>query len=379
MRRGRRNILIVCGSVSLLVIAALFVARCGSVISGDFTGDGKAFNFREPSCKAAFTPPPADAVDVRYLGSGGIYLGWHGNVVLLGPFFSDPGVVAAQFCKLQYDTARIADHLQNVAPASVRAILLGHSHYDHIGDIPIVARQYAPGALIYTNLTGTRMLAYYPDLRARTREVKEAQPIQIMDSSGKVVMNIHAVPSDHAPQLCKWRHWPCDFADCQVKDNWTTPFEQHNLRDFCGGDPFAYVIDLIEDGKIRYRIYYNDAAATAPRGIPTGELLTEHPYDLAIICMASYDFVDEYPRALLSKITPRHVILSHYENFFSKSERRWEFVPLLTDAKAGTFMRDLRNGHTITKPLPPTNKVCGPSTREWTMPVPGEQMLFHPD
>jgi len=380
MHRGLRNGLIVAGAASLLSVAVFAAIRGGSVIPGDLTGDGKKFDFNNPPCQAGVTIPTPDAVDVRYTGSGGVYIGWQGNAILLGPFFSNPGLITAQFRNLHHDEDRIHQHMQALAGVPIRAILTGHSHYDHIGDVPVVARQYAPQAKIYTNTTGTRMLAAYSDLRSRLATIDEHKPISITDSAGNEVMRIHAVMSDHAPQLCRCRHWPCDYADCSIEKDWTTAFEQHKLRSFCGGQTYAFVIDLMVGKKIQYRIYYNDAAATAPLGIPSEALSAEHPvYDLAILCMASYDFVKDYPAKLLAAIRPRHVVLSHYEDFFSKSEGHWRFVPLLTDAKAARFLRELRDSHVVTDPLPPANKVCGPATREWTMPVPAEQMLFQPD
>jgi hypothetical protein len=379
MHKGLRNGLIVAGAASLLSVAVLAAIRGGSVIPGDLTGDGKQFDFNNPTCQAGVTRPNPDAVDVRYTGSGGVYIGWQGNAILLGPFFSNPGLITAQFRNLHHDENRIHQHMQALVGTPIRAILTGHSHYDHIGDVPIVARRYAPQAKIYTNSTGARMLAAYGDLRSRLATIDEHTPISITDAGGKEVMRIRAVASDHAPQLCSCRHWPCDYADCSVDKDWTTPFEQHKLRDFCGGQTFAFIIDLKRGDTIQYRIYYNDAAPAAPLGIPSDALSGEHPYDLAILCMASYDFVKQYPAKLLAAIKPRHVVLSHYEDFFSKSEGRWRFVPLLTDAKAARFLRELRDSHVVTDPLPPTNKVCGPATREWTMPVPAEQMLFQPD
>jgi len=377
MHRGLRNGLIVAAAVSLLSAAVFAAIRGGSVIPGDFTGDGKTFDFRNPPCQAGVTTPTPDAVDLRYTGSGGIYIGWKGNAILLGPFFSNPGLVAAQFSNLHHDMDRIQQHMQALTGVPIRAILTGHAHYDHIGDVPIVARQYAPQAKIYTNETGTRMLAAYPDLKTRLEPINMLRPMEIKNASGNEVFRIQAVASDHAPQLCSCRYWPCDYADCEVKQDWTTPFEQHKLREFCGGQTYAFVIDLMDGDKVQYRIYYNDAAANWPLGIPIG--FRDHPFDLAIICMASFDFVKYYPSQLLAAIKPRHVVLSHYEDFFSKSEGRWRFVPLLTDAKAARFLRELRDSHVVINPLPPANRVCGPASREWTMPVPAEQMLFRPD
>jgi L-ascorbate metabolism protein UlaG (beta-lactamase superfamily) len=378
MHKGLRIGLLALGAMSLVAFAVFGAIRGGSIVPGDFTADGKAFDFNNPQCQAAVTTPATDAVDVRYLGSGGIYLGWKGNAILLGPFFSNPSVTAAQFGHLHHDLDRIQQHMQAIAGVPIRAILTGHSHYDHIGDVPIVARQYAPQAKIYANSTGTRMLAAYSYLRGRLATIDEHTPIHITDAAGKEIVRIQAVISDHAPQLCSCRHWPCDFADCKVEQDWTTPFEQHKLREFCGGQTYAFVIDLLDGDKIQYRIYYNDAAATAPLGIPSAAISAKHPFDLAILCMASYDFVKQYPSMLLVALKPRHVVLSHYEDFFSRSEGRWRFVPLLTDAKAARFLRELRDSHVVINPLPPTNKVCGPSTSEWTMPVPAEQMLFRP-
>lgn len=106
--------------------------------------------------------------------------------------------------------------------------------------------------------------------------------------------------------------------------------------------------------------------------------LSNVPYDVAILCIASYDFVHGYPEAVLRGVRPRHVLLAHYEDFFSKSEERWHFVPLLSGKKAARFITRMLATHAIAGGLAAetTKPVCGAAGDGWTMPVPGEQVLF---
>jgi len=68
--------------------------------------------------------------------------------------------------------------------------------------------------------------------------------------------------------------------------------------------------------------------------------------------------------------------VGHYENFFSRSEGRWRFGPLLTNSKANAFFQRLRRIDYQTDPLPPVTKPCGVAADRWTMPVPDGQMIF---
>jgi L-ascorbate metabolism protein UlaG (beta-lactamase superfamily) len=374
MRSSKKRAIFVVLLTGLLLTAVL--TRCGSVIQGNYTSDGQPFDFAHPRCIAATVEPPLTQVDIRYLGSGGVYIGWGHDAIMTGPFFSNPGVFGAAFGRFESDRERIRLHLRNIPVQKVRAILMGHSHYDHIGDIPVVSQEYAPASLIYANASGVNMLVAYPALRKRLHTVRTNEPILIRDADNREVMRIYPVPSDHAPQLCRWRGWPCEFAHCGQASAWSTPFDEHRMSDFCGGQPYAYVIDLIHEGEVKYRIYYNDAAAQPPLGVPDAAFTGPRPYDIAIICLPSYDFVRDYPEALLSYLKPRHLILGHYENFFSRSEGHWRFVPLLTNSKANAFFQRLQQIDYQADPLPPVTKPCGVSADRWTMPVPDGQMIF---
>jgi L-ascorbate metabolism protein UlaG (beta-lactamase superfamily) len=343
----------------MVSVAAL---RCSATISEEITADDKPFNYRKPPCSGSIQSPQADEVDVRYLGTGGVYVGWRGTGVLFGPFFSNPPLTSNLIGKYRHDRTRIEAHLEKVPLDTIRAIVTGHSHYDHFGDVPVVAGM-ACAAGIHVNAAGVAMLRGYPSLQKRVREVHEGDSFMVARA-----MRIRPVASDHAPQLCGLRRWPCELYVCE-QPLWTTDFEQHSPRDFCRGNTFAYVIELLDaDGRCVFRLYYNDSAPDAPLGIPAPE-----KYDLAILTIASFLHVRGYPEQLIAAIQPRHVLLTHYENFFSKNEGQWRFVTLLTPGRVRTFIDRMK---LVGGDLQPEKPVCGAAGAGWTMPVPGEQARF---
>jgi hypothetical protein len=151
----------------------------------------------------------------------------------------------------------------------------------------------------------------------------------------------------------------------------TKQWEQLRMRNLLGGQTYAYVIELLERGVVRYRIYYNDAASEG-----VGETLPDGTYDLAIICMASFDFAPGYPATLLDRLKPRHLFISHYEDFFTKQKQpSWTFAPLLTNGKANRFMTKVRKAMQNSDELP-AQPFCGVNTKRWSMPVPGQTVVF---
>jgi len=328
----------------------LWLAGCGSVMDG--------FDFDKPHPDCPHNDGSNEALQVRYLGTGGVYLEWKNEGMLIGPFFSNPGMLRTYFWgNIRPNERLIRDGLKDVK--NVRAIFVGHSHYDHLGDLPTVASRY-PNAEIYVNESGVKVLPR--SLGATPYE--KGDPIPVGNA-----FTVTAVKSDHAPQLCRWRHFPCTFAwkplDHELKGKWT----DHNWRDLRLGNPHAFIIDL---KGTNFRIYYNDSAVR-PEVVAN---LPDQPVDLAIITVASFDKVKDYPAVLLQRIKPRHVLLSHYENFFREYDGHFRFAPLLTDRKAKTFTDSV----SITDGHPPENEAtfCGARGRGWSAPVPGQALYFKP-
>jgi L-ascorbate metabolism protein UlaG (beta-lactamase superfamily) len=359
-----------------LIPAFLLLAGCGHVIYRAPNYGCKPFDFRKPPpCDPAgeTAATSGEVVAIRYLGAGGLAIRWRGQILLTAPFFSNYGFPRVPFGRLSPQEEAIGEGMKNVPASEVGAILAGHSHYDHLGDLPIVAEHHAPRARLYVNDSGLKLLGHAFGNRVQSLERSLDAEIPLEDAEGqRLPFRVRTVASEHAPHFLRY-HW----AGGPVKHPWTQPWERLRLWHMRSGTTLAYVIDLLDDrGTARYRIYYQDAASGDHIGVPRED---GRPYDLAILCIASHNWVEDAPQALLGRLRPRHVLVAHYENFFRRGWPR-AFVPMLTNGLANRYLgrveKSLRGlGR---DPEGPVGRVCGPAGPEWTMPLVGEEVRFQP-
>lgn len=374
-------------------VAGLAAAACGhSIGPGLAANHPDGFDFLRSPCAVGTAPaaaavpwrvtesPSGEEVTVRYLGAGGLYVGWRGEAILTGPFFSNPGVVEVGLRPIRMRWGTIREALAGVPMARVGAILAGHSHYDHVGDLPVVAGHLAPWTRVYVNRSGANALAAYPRLRERvvTLDEHEGEWLHLTAASGRPLpFRVRAVPSEHAPHFDGVTLWAGE-TEASAK-----PWRRRRYGSLQAGRTYAFVIDLLEsaaeEAPVRYRIHYQDSASRAPAGIPP-PVLRERPYDLAVTVLASAHLVKPYPRDLLQAIRPRHVLVIHYEDFFRPWEHRRGFVPLLTRGRAEAFLSRVATaleagGQELSGPV---DTVCGPSTEGWTVPLVEEWTVFRP-
>lgn len=356
--------------LAIAALSAFILASCGHVIPARLTADARDFDFsRQHAC----TDPDPDAsrVEVRYLGSGAVWIAWRGEAILLGASFSNPSLLRAAAGRMKYDDRRIDEALAPVERRNVplKAILAGHSHYDHIGDLPrIVTRPGFDDARVYLNASGIRMAHGEPDLLARVAEIRDDDTIAVSER-----IHIRPIAAGHAPQICPLRIWPCVYGGGAVTEDWSTPWTTRFLQAFRGGRTYAFVIELRdEEGTTRYRIFYNDAAGRVPAAANPGHV------DLAILCIAQWNWACGYPADLLAALAPKHVIVSHWEDFFRCRGKPQRFVPLMSNDGAAAFLDVIERAQGDA--AGPANEACGARARSnrWTMPVVGASMQFTP-
>jgi hypothetical protein len=247
----------------------------------------------------------------------------------------------------------------------VKAIFVGHSHYDHLADVPYIVENLSPQARVYVNQTGANMLAGVKCVKGKVCPLVDKEEVPLG------LIRVRAVKSQHAPLF-----WHINWARGEVKEPWKEDWTRRRFRQLKGGTAFAFVIDLLDDlGAVRYRIYYQDSASPEGEGYPLPEADT-HGYDLAVLCMASFKYVKNHPGGILDRLHPRHVLVTHYENFSRGPDKSVQFVTLLTNSAANLFLSKVRTSVSESDAQGPTADVCGPSSRVSTMPLPGEWLRF---
>lgn len=368
-------------ALRLIVLLALFPGCVHHTLRPGLVDGGPVYDLRHPPCEPEGSPAdsaPADAALVRYLGSGGLYVRWQGEGVLISPFFSNPSLLRVGFGRMRPRPAAVQEGLEGLDLAGVGAVLVGHSHYDHLGDLPLVAERLQPRAALLVNAAGALALQPYADLRRQVvvLEMRPAEGFLLHDAAGNPLpFRLRAVPSAHAP------HALGITLMNGAEKAFAAPWGRYRYWRLRTGRPHAFVLDLLERADdaaaTRFRILYFDAAADLPESLPSA---AETAYDLAILCMASASAVPPYPERLIEELAPRHVLAIHWENFMAPWERRRGFVPLLTRARAESFLREVEKAHPGggRHLAGPESPACGPAGVGWTMPLVGEWSLFHP-
>lgn len=366
----------------LLTLAPVWLSGCGGhVIRPEFAPNqnGRPFDFAKPPCRTGFRPelPPADAVTLRYLGAGGLYVEWQGNALLTGPFFSNPGLFRVPRGRLILDPDAVRSGLDGMDLYHVRAIAVGHSHYDHLAEIPLITEAYAPGARVYVNQTGAHALAPIRHLAGRLYTLEDQNDwIWLYDEdTNKLPIRFRPVESEHAPHF-----WGIRLAGGEIDGDWTEDWSRRRFLSLRTGKTFAFVIDLMSSDLRTplFRIYHQDSANPRNKGFPQFETKDERCYDLAVLCMASFQFVKQHPESILGRLKPRHVLVTHYENFFRSTRKPVHFVLFLTDGFANRFLHRTRDALRLNgvETAGPEGAVCGASSSGWTMPMPGEWLRF---
>ena len=288
-------------------LVMLLVVLCLGGCAKDLTG-------KEPTTHEIFAEPK-----ITYLGVGGWLLKWKGEELLFAPSFSNPSfppiLVAANH-------KRIDEYMPKTK--NVTVLLIGHSHYDHLLDVPVIMQKYTPNAIAYGPVTAGHILAAeslksrFVNMEAKMIPVERdgrAVPVVVKSNDERWERNGHfrflAIHSQHAPHFAGIDLLPGDY-DHEVLS--TLPKTVFGWRE---GTTMAWLVDLLDDDlkTVIYRIHYQDSASNPPYGFPP--ILPDNKgVDVEIICGASTDQVELYPEALLKITKPRKLLIGHWEDFF---------------------------------------------------------------
>lgn len=263
-------------------------------------------------------PATEPAVTLTYLGTGGWIMEHAGELLLTGPFFSNPSFVRVGLWPVASDTTLVDRYMGQYDVTAARAILVGHGHYDHLMDVPRVATHHAPSARIVGSPTVANALGTWSGLANRVDVILEEDAAD-QDTMGRWMaygprLRVMALRGHHAPH----------FDDLTLfKGTIDRPrtSEPANAREWLDGHTYAFLIDFLGDaGETVFRVYYQDAVMQPPRGLAPKEVIAERPVDVAIFVAATFDLVDWHPEAFVENLQAHSAIMGHWENFFVPME-----------------------------------------------------------
>lgn len=258
-------------------------------------------------------PAGADAVRLTYLGVGGWVFQRGADVVVAAPLFSNPSFVRTGLAGIRSDSAAVDAGMAPYDVSGAAAILVGHAHYDHLMDVPGVARRHAPRAAILGSRVVRNTLGTWSGVAERVVEV-DSLAADVDHPGGWIALTptLRVLPlrSHHAAHFDGYTLY---------KGSTDRPLDEEpgTAREWLDGPTYAFLVDFLDsDGGVAFRIYYQDAVAAPPRGFAPAALMAERPVDVAIFVPATFDQVDWHPEAFVQNLAPRWVLLGHWENFF---------------------------------------------------------------
>lgn len=306
-------------------------------------------------------PPSADtpsgatpAVQVQYLGTGGMLLRHDDQILMIDPFFSNPsflrigksilagGKIRSRPRAIQFAHQRVIDSLR-ISPEKLRdetrAIFIAHGHYDHAMDVPFLFHRWFDRK---PNVFGNHSIfnAFADIIPAGNRvdleplmSVREApgQAIRFVSSTG-TTLNVYPILGNHNPQAYHVRFFSGSHHESLKRLK--TPEDKTNVNDWLEGRTLSFLIDLEKEGKVFYRIFIQSSSCAFPDGVPPSSMLAVRDVDLAILGVASYAYSEAtYPCEYLKTLKAKRALFIHWEDFFRRYHKKPKTVRR-TDVKA---------------------------------------------
>lgn len=288
----------------------------------------------------ACTGSCTDSVDIVAMGvSGYLIIPWRDSTrtVLTPPMFTNPTIWWMTFGDLLFgthpDTALMSRRLAGMPAASrdrlsrVRAVLVGHGHYDHLLDLPPLLAGM-PHAVVYGSETVRNLLAPVSMLTDTRRVAIDS--LAGIDSI-RVGRSIEVGPAVRVRALA-WAHAP-NIGPITIAPGHQRTFRRSLPRTVHGwkmGRTYAYAIDIVDPrGSVAYRLVFHDAAAGPDVQRRAAQVIATMPptkHTALIMTAANFDQPPLYPDILLAHLAPHHVILGHWDDFFRSSEKRERVV-----------------------------------------------------
>ena len=238
--------------------------------------------YRPPELPRAL---PHTAVTVQWFGTAAFRVIYKNTTLLIDPYVSRPGMFRVGFLNLYCDGELCREHF----PAADH-IIIGHSHCDHLLDVPEIARY--TGAVVHGSSSTVAVCRGEGLPPRQINEFVPNEPIPCGDLTATFV------PSLHGKAVLNRIPYPGDIEG--------TPAPPLKCRDYKHG---AVSGMLVQAGELRM-MHLGSAA------LIDDELSKAGPVDVLMVGLAGRRGTPDFFPRLNKCLSPRFIVGHHYDNFF---------------------------------------------------------------
>lgn len=222
---------------------------------------------------------------LQWLGTAGFLLGYQGHEILIDPYFTRSDLRST----LAPRALRVDEAALDRAVPVASAIAVGHTHFDHALDVPVIAR--LRGCKVY----GSSSLAHLMGLHGLRAQAVEVEPQRVYEVGP---FELRFVPSLHAKLMLGWKvlyggELSCDHLDELCGKNYRS------------GQVFGIHV------RVAGTSFYHQGSANL-----IDDAIRDRGIDYFLCGIAGRGFTRDYLPRVLSRLEPHTVVPSHYDDFF---------------------------------------------------------------
>jgi L-ascorbate metabolism protein UlaG (beta-lactamase superfamily) len=243
-------------------------------------------------------PALPSGLELEWLGVSGYRLSYEGQTIFVDPYVSR---VPFRDLVLRRPALPDAGAIERFvsAPGKTVGVLVGHTHFDHAVDAPALAKRL--GCKAY----GSRSLRNLMALHGIAESAVEVDPYRVYELGP---FEVSFTPSLHSKLLLGLAVPYAGELSCEHLDSLAPGAYR------CGQ---VWGISIAVAG---VRFYHQGSANLVE------DALRERDVDFFLAGIAGRSFTERYWQRILSRLQPRVVIPTHYDNFFRPLGEELDFV-----------------------------------------------------
>ena len=243
-----------------------------------------------------------------------VWMRWAGGSVLIDPFWTHVPLGQVVFGHVAEAPDALAGRESMFA--DTRAVLVGHTHYDHVMGLPLVD-PLLPDDAVHL---GSPTLGHTFAAAGLTHPVVDVSPhLATPDTPPRWwhhpsgALRVLPLQSAHPNQWLFFHLYRRRLA----KDRQRPPRRVGHYQE---GLTLAYLVDLLDGDRIQARVYVETSSCGHEASFPPAATLAEHPVDVAVVSMDIANQEQASGTSVLDVLNAPTVFFVHYEDFFSSLE-----------------------------------------------------------